>query len=53
MMTAQMQSLNEPFTKEELKQLDEMLHSEQLFDRMVERAVRGRRKAGRRARKSG
>ncbi len=50
---AQMQSLDKPLTEEELKHLDEMLHSEQLFDRMVERAVRGRRKAGRRARKSG
>lgn len=50
---AQMQSLDKPLTKEELKELDELLHSDQRFERMVDRAVRGRRKAGRRTRKSG
>jgi hypothetical protein len=48
-----MQSLDKPLTKEELKKLEEMLHSDKIFEHMVERAVRGRRKAGRRARKSG
>ncbi len=50
-MMAEMQSLDEPLTKEELRKLDELLHSDQAFEKMVERAVRGRRKSGRRTRK--
>ena len=50
---AQMQNLDRPLDKKELRTLHEMLHSEELFDRMLERAVRGRRKPGRGSRKSG
>lgn len=48
---AEMQSLEKPLTKEELGKLEELLHSDRLFERMVEKAVRGRRKAERRGRK--
>ena len=48
---AQMQSLDKPLTKEELRRLEELLHSEELFEQMVEMAVRGRRRAGARTRK--
>lgn len=48
---AQMQSLAKPLTEEELRKLDELLRSDELFEQMVERAVRGRRKAGPRTRK--
>lgn len=41
-----MQSLDKPLTKQELRKLDRLLHSDELFEQMVERAVRGRRKAG-------
>lgn len=50
-VTTQMQTLEKPLTEGELKKLDELMHSERLLERMVERAVRGRRKAGRKARK--
>ena len=53
MAMAQMLSLDKPLTAGELKKLNELLHSDQLFERMVDRAVRGKRKAGRRTRKSG
>jgi hypothetical protein len=46
-----MQSLEKPLTERELKKLHELMNSEQLLENMVERAVRGRRKAGRKARK--
>jgi hypothetical protein len=49
---AQMQNLDRPLSEKELQKLNEMLHSEELFDRMLERAVRRRRKAGRKAGKS-
>lgn len=50
---AELQSLEEPLTEEELKKLHELLHSDRLFDSMLEKALRGRRKAGRRTAKSG
>ncbi len=43
-----MQSLEKPLTNDELRKLDELLHSDELFEVMVEKAVRGRRTAGRR-----
>jgi NADH:ubiquinone oxidoreductase subunit F (NADH-binding) len=45
---ARMQSLEKPPTRDELRKLDELLHPDQMFEEMVERAVRGRREAGRR-----
>jgi len=47
-----MHRLDEPLTEGELKKLDELLHSEKLMEQMVDRAVRGRRRAGRRIRRS-
>jgi hypothetical protein len=47
-----MQSLQRPLTKKEQKKFTELLKSDELFDRMLERAVRGRRGAGRRVKKS-
>jgi hypothetical protein len=47
-----MKSLDKPLTKEEHEKLDQLLQDDELFARMVERAVRGRRRDGRRARKS-
>jgi len=46
-----MQSLVKPLTKEEQKKLEELLRSDKLFEEMLERAVRGRRRAERGARK--
>jgi hypothetical protein len=46
----QLQTMDKPLTKEELQKLDELLHSDAAFERMLERAVRGRRGAGRRSR---
>ncbi|MDV3293874.1 MAG: hypothetical protein LYZ70_06355 [Nitrososphaerales archaeon] len=45
-----MRSLGGPLTEEDREKLHELLQDEDLFERMVERAVRGMRKTGRRAR---
>lgn len=47
-----MQSLDKPLTKKELQRLDKLLHDDVAFERMVERAVRGRTRFGRKARNS-
>jgi len=44
-----MQSLEKPLTKQEWEKFQELLRSERLFDEMLERAVRGRRRTGRRS----
>jgi hypothetical protein len=46
-----MQSLEKPLTERERKKFQELMSSDRLFDEMLERAVRGRRGADRRARK--
>ena len=37
-------SLEKPLSKKEIQKLDELLSSDKMFERMVERAVRGGRK---------
>jgi len=46
-----LQDLRKPLTKEEKERLHEILHSDEALDELLERAVKGRREAGRRARK--
>jgi len=46
-----MQSLEKPLTEQERKRFRELMRSDRLFDEMLERAVRGRGRAERRARK--
>ncbi len=52
MLTVHLQSLELPLSKEEINKLPELLHSEPLLERMVERAVRGMRKSELRARRT-
>jgi predicted phosphatase len=47
MLTVEMQSLEEPLLQEEMKKLRELMGSEPLLEKMVERAVSGMRKSGR------
>jgi hypothetical protein len=42
--------LDKPLTKKELQKLDKLLHDEVAFERMVERAVRGNMRSGRKVR---
>ena len=42
MVMVQTQSLESPLTKQELKKLERLLHSDELFEQMVERAVKGK-----------
>jgi len=46
-----MQDLRKPLTKEEKERLNKILHSDEALDELLERAVKGRREAGRRTRK--
>jgi hypothetical protein len=48
----EMQSLGGPVTEQDKKELHELLTDEARFEKMVERAVRGMRRPGRRARRA-
>jgi hypothetical protein len=47
-----MRNLGGPFTDEDKRKFQELLQDEVLFERMVERAVRGMRKPGQKARRT-
>jgi hypothetical protein len=47
-----MRNLGGPLTEEDKRRFRELLTDEALFERMVERAVRGMKKPGRRARRT-
>jgi hypothetical protein len=47
-----MRNLGGPLTEEDRRRFQELLKDEALFERMVERAVRGMKKPGRRARRT-
>jgi len=46
-------SLEEPLSEEETQKLRELLKSEPLLERMVERAVKGMRRSERKTRRAG
>jgi hypothetical protein len=48
----EMRGLGGPLTEEDKRRFHELLQDEALFERMVERAVRGMRRPGRRARRA-
>jgi len=48
---ASLKSLDRPLSKEERRKLDELLRNDRLFEKMFDRAIRGRMKAGNKSRK--